>query len=134
MRMILRVEPLRAARARLGVRGFRRHQHYLLGARQPKLDAPGKDPIGPDNDLILKKCILWGRQVIAAIGAHHGRFLGRGPEVAGSSSCAAIRPVYHLGLSKDGHRSILCNIRYSSGADVWKSFAGRTPLNFNWRP
>ena len=108
----------RRARA-LGFGGFRVTNIFAWRETSPKLMRQAQAPIGPDNDLILKESILWAEQVIAAWGTH-GAHLGRGPEVQ-DLLLGSDRPVYHLGLSKDGHPKHPLYIRYSQVPIVWKS-------------
>jgi hypothetical protein len=106
----------RRARA-LGFGGVQVTNIFAWRETSPKLMRQAKDPVGPDNDMILNEGILWADQVIAAWGTH-GAHLGRGAQVQELLSRSQT-PVYHLGLSKDGHPKHPLYIRYAQEPIFW---------------
>jgi hypothetical protein len=90
----------RRARA-LGFGAFRVLNIFAYRATDPRDMRAALDPVGPDNDAAITQSLPWADQIICAWGTH-GAHLGRGAQVK-----ALLRrydaPLYHLGLSKDGH-------------------------------
>ena len=75
------------------------------------------DPVGPDNDRILRESVAWSDLVIAAWGPH-GAHLGRGPATA-ELLWATGKPIFHLGLTKHGHPKHPLYIRYAQQPEPW---------------
>lgn len=71
---------------------------FALRATDPKALYAAEDPIGPENDMALVSATS-GRRVIAAWGAH-GSLRDRARRVM---EILADRPMFALGLTKDGH-------------------------------
>lgn len=90
----------RRARA-LGYGAFRVTNIFAWRETNPKLMRCATDPIGPDNDEILRQGVAWADSVVAAWGTH-GAHLGRGSQVAHMMRTWDAS-LYHLGLSKAGH-------------------------------
>ncbi|QFT58547.1 hypothetical protein FIU94_06865 [Sulfitobacter sp. THAF37] len=85
----------------LGYGGFRVTNIFAWRATDPRDMRAAADPVGSDNDATLSEGARWADHVIAAWGVH-GAHLGRGPQVAAMLMALDV-PLYHLGLSKDGH-------------------------------
>ncbi|APE44814.1 hypothetical protein BOO69_16470 [Sulfitobacter alexandrii] len=85
----------------LGYGGFRVTNIFAWRATDPRDMRAAADPVGPENDATLAAGCLWADHVIAAWGVH-GAHMGRGPLVA-ARLMASGRPLFHLGLSKEGH-------------------------------
>lgn len=75
------------------------------------------DPIGPENDAAILDCAEVSDLIICAWGAH-GRFLGRGAAVEALLRSTQ-KPLYHLGLSKEGHPKHPLYLPYSTTPMVW---------------
>ena len=106
----------------LGYGGFRVTNIFALRATDPRQMRAAADPIGPDNDATLAQGCLWADDVIAAWGVH-GAHRGRGPEVA-ERLRAQSAPLYHLGLSKDGHPRHPLYLAYAQAPVLWTSTCG----------
>ncbi|MEW9919885.1 DUF1643 domain-containing protein [Marimonas sp. MJW-29] len=85
----------------LGYGAFRVTNIFAWRATDPQDMRAVQDPIGPENDLTLREGADWADEIIAAWGVH-GAHLGRGQEVAALLQRTG-KPLFHLGLSKDGH-------------------------------
>ena len=83
----------------------------------PKKMRAAADPVGPDNDTVIRTACAWADQVIAAWGTH-GAHLNRGPQVEALLRASG-RSVLHLGLSKAGHPKHPLYIAYSQQPEVW---------------
>ena len=81
------------------------------------------DPVGPENDATLLEGTGWADQIIAAWGVH-GAHLGRGPAVATLLSQQS-KPLFHLGLSKDGHPRHPLYLPYAQKPERWITKAMR---------
>jgi hypothetical protein len=101
----------------LGFGSFRVTNIFAWRATDPRDMKAALDPIGSENDRILTKGATWADQIIAAWGVH-GAHLGRGPQVA-----AMLRngktPVFHLGLSKQGHPKHPLYLPYAQQPERW---------------
>lgn len=106
----------RRARA-LGFGAFQVTNIFAFRETNPKLMRQADDPVGPDNDQILREGVAWADVVIAAWGTH-GAHLGRGPEVA-QLLRRLDAPLHHLGLSIAGHPKHPLYISYSRQPEVW---------------
>ncbi|MBZ8117852.1 DUF1643 domain-containing protein [Roseovarius sp. LXJ103] len=101
----------------LGFGGFRVTNIFAWRDTDPKGMRAAADPVGPDNDAALRESCDWADRIIAAWGTH-GAHRGRGPEVARMLQGLG-RPVYHLGLSKDGHPKHPLYIAYARQPEPW---------------
>lgn len=90
----------RRARA-LGFGGFQVTNIFAWRETKPQLLRKAADPVGPDNDKIMTDGARAADCVIAAWGTH-GAYLNRGAEVIQMLAVLEV-PLYHLGLSKEGH-------------------------------
>ncbi|EEB84481.1 DUF1643 domain-containing protein [Roseobacter sp. GAI101] len=106
----------RRARA-LGFGAFQVANIFAFRETDPKLMRQAADPVGPENDRILRDGVAWADRVIAAWGTH-GAHLGRGADVTRLLRSLAT-PVYHLGLSKAGHPKHPLYISYSQHPEIW---------------
>lgn len=106
----------RRARA-LGFGAFQVANIFAFRETDPKLMRQAADPVGPENDRILRDGVAWADRVIAAWGTH-GAHLGRGADVTRLLRSLAT-PVYHLGLSKAGHPKHPLYISYSQQPEIW---------------
>lgn len=103
----------------LGYGGFRVTNIFAWRATDPRDMRAAADPVGPENDSILIESAEWADHVVAAWGTH-GAHLGRGlivTELLRSQS----KPLFHLGLSKQGHPKHPLYIAYSQHPIPWPS-------------
>ncbi|MGI3169508.1 DUF1643 domain-containing protein [Pseudooceanicola sp. C21-150M6] len=108
----------RRARA-LGYGGFRVVNIFAFRATDPKVLMQAADPVGPDGDAYLLRAADWADRVIAAWGVH-GAHRGRGAEVAALLRQSG-KPLFHLGLSRDGHPRHPLYIGYGVRPVAWAS-------------
>lgn len=106
----------RRARA-LGFGAFRVTNIFAWRETDPAKMRKNQDPVGPDNDAILRDSVTWADRIIAAWGTH-GAHLNRGPGVA-SLLAATGQPLHHLGLTKDGHPKHPLYISYRQQPMLW---------------
>lgn len=102
---------------RLGYGGFRVTNIFAFRATDPRDMRRADDPTGPDNDTLLAEGAAWTDDIIAAWGTH-GAHRGRGAEVAGILRTTQV-PLYHLGLTKDGHPKHPLYLPYSQKPVLW---------------
>lgn len=110
----------RRARA-LGFGAFRVTNIFAWRETDPKKMRNVPDPTGPENDRIIREGVAWADQVIAAWGTH-GAHRNRGPEVAEMLRQAG-KPLYLLGLSRDGHPKHPLYISYAQQPMLWPATA-----------
>ena len=106
----------RRARA-LGFGSFTVVNIFAWRDTDPRAMRAAADPIGPANDDAILECATVAHQIICAWGAH-GAFLGRGAQVAALLRHVE-KPLYHLGLSKEGHPKHPLYIPYSTTPILW---------------
>ena len=76
-------------------------------------------PVGPLNDDILIEAADWANQIIAAWGVH-GTHLNRSADVSELlEQCG--HPLFHLGLSKEGHPRHPLYVGYAVGPTLWEA-------------
>lgn len=109
----------RRARA-LGYGAFRVCNIFAFRATDPKVMRAQDDPVGPGNDAAIVDGADWAETVVCAWGTH-GAHLGRGPAVEALLR-AKDRPLWHLGLSKDGHPRHPLYIGYARQPEPWLPF------------
>jgi hypothetical protein len=106
----------RRARA-LGFGSFCVTNIFAFRATDPRVMRAAADPVGPMNDPAILQAALWADQIICAWGTH-GAHLNRGLAVA-----AALRntdkPLFHLGLSQQGHPKHPLYIGYDQQPALW---------------
>ena len=84
----------------------------------PKKMRTALDPIGSHNDEAITKACDWADKTIAAWGTH-GKHMERGAYVE-KLLAGLNKPVFHLGLSKDGHPKHPLYITYQKMPELWK--------------
>lgn len=106
----------RRARA-LGFGAFRVANIFAWRDTDPRKMRAAPYPVGPENDAAIVESCGWADRIVAAWGTH-GAHLGRGAAVE-----ALLRgtgaPVFHLGLSKDGHPRHPLYIAYARQPERW---------------
>ena len=75
------------------------------------------EPIGPQNDAALTEAAGWADSIIAAWGVH-GAHQGRGATVADMLRATG-RPLFHLGLSRQGHPRHPLYLSYAQRPERW---------------
>jgi len=106
----------RRARA-LGYGAFRVCNIFAYRATDPRQMRAQTDPVGPLNDQAIADSADWADVVVCAWGTH-GAHLDRGAAVE-SLLRATGKPLYHLGLSKDGHPKHPLYIGYAHQPEAW---------------
>ena len=106
----------RRARA-LGFGAFRVCNIFAFRATDPRVMRSQEDPVGPSNDAAIAESAGWADQVVCAWGTH-GAYLARGAEVEALLRATG-KPLWHLGLSKDGHPKHPLYIAYAHPPQVW---------------
>ena len=102
----------------LGFGGFRATNIFAYRATDPRDMRQATDPVGHDNDAALRDGAAWADRIIAAWGVH-GAHLGRGRAVARLLR-GLDRPLYHLGLTKDGHPRHPLYLAYAQQPEPWE--------------
>lgn len=106
----------RRARA-LGFGAFRVTNIFAFRATDPKVMRAVPDPVGPANDAAIRDSAPWADQIICAWGSH-GAHLDRGAAVAALLRATG-RPLWHLGLTRDGHPKHPLYIGYAQRPEIW---------------
>ncbi|MEK9733017.1 MAG: DUF1643 domain-containing protein [Paracoccaceae bacterium] len=107
----------RRARA-LGYGAFCVTNIFAWRETDPKKMRAVPDPIGAYNDEAISKASRWADLTIAAWGTH-GAHLDRGAQV--KRLLATLKaPVFHLGLSKEGHPKHPLYIAYQQLPEPWE--------------
>lgn len=106
----------RRARA-LGFGAFQVTNIFAWRDTDPRKMRAAGDPVGPENDTAILDGVEWADQVIAAWGTH-GTHLDRGPAVEHLLRKTG-HPLYHLGLTKDGHPKHPLYIAYTQQPERW---------------
>ncbi|WP_137701351.1 DUF1643 domain-containing protein [Marimonas lutisalis] len=106
----------RRARA-LGFGAFRVLNIFAWRETDPRKMRAAADPVGPENDAAIAESCPWADQIIAAWGTH-GAHLERGAAVERLLRDTAL-PVFHLGLTKDGHPKHPLYIAYAQQPERW---------------
>ena len=106
----------RRARA-LGYGAFRVCNIFAYRATDPRQMRAQADPVGPLNDRAIADSADWADAVVCAWGTH-GAYRDRGAAVE-SLLRATGKPLYHLGLSKDGHPKHPLYIGYAHQPEAW---------------
>lgn len=102
----------------LGFGAFRVCNIFAWRDTDPFKMRKAAEPIGPENDAAIADACLWADQIICAWGTH-GVHLNRGPDVARLMLTTG-RPLYHLGLSKEGHPKHPLYIAYAQQPMLWE--------------
>ncbi|MFY2824456.1 DUF1643 domain-containing protein [Ruegeria sp. MALMAid1280] len=106
----------RRARA-LGFGAFQVTNIFAWRDTDPRKMRAAVDPVGPKNDAAILDGVEWADQVIAAWGTH-GAHLDRGPAVE-TLLRGTGQPLFHLGLTKDGHPKHPLYIAYTQQPEAW---------------
>ncbi|EEE39025.1 hypothetical protein RKLH11_2871 [Rhodobacteraceae bacterium KLH11] len=106
----------RRARA-LGFGAFQVTNIFAWRDTDPRKMRVAVDPVGPENNSAILDGVEWADQVIAAWGTH-GTHLDRGPAVE-TLLRGTGRPLFHLGLTKDGHPKHPLYIAYTQQPELW---------------
>ncbi len=106
----------RRARA-LGFGAFRVCNIFAFRATDPKVMRAQADPVGPGNDAAIRDGAEWANTLVCAWGTH-GAHLNRGSDVANLLGHTG-KPLFHLGLSKDGHPKHPLYIAYAQAPQPW---------------
>jgi hypothetical protein len=106
----------RRARA-LGFGAFQVTNIFAWRDTDPRKMRAAADPVGPENDAAILDGVGWADQVIAAWGTH-GAHLERGPSVEHLLR-ETKQPLFHLGLTKDGHPKHPLYIAYTQQPEPW---------------
>jgi len=106
----------RRARA-LGFGAFRVCNIFAFRATDPRVMRARSDPVGQGNDAAILESCAWADRIICAWGAH-GAHLGRGPEVERLLRETG-KPLFHLGLTRNGHPKHPLYIGYSRQPELW---------------
>ncbi|WP_170401137.1 DUF1643 domain-containing protein [Ruegeria arenilitoris] len=106
----------RRARA-LGFGAFQVTNIFAWRDTDPRKMRAAADPVGPENDAAILDGVEWADQVIAAWGTH-GAHLDRGPAVE-TLLRGTGQPLFHLGLTKDGHPKHPLYIAYTQQPEAW---------------
>ena len=106
----------RRARA-LGYGALRVTNIFAWRDTDPHAMRRAKKPIGPDNDTTLADSCHWANGILAAWGTH-GAHMDRGPQIAAMLH-AQKTPLFHLGLTKDGHPRHPLYIAYQTQPTRW---------------
>jgi hypothetical protein len=106
----------RRARA-LGFGAFRVTNIFAWRDTDPRAMRAAADPVGPENDDAISQSCPWADQIICAWGTH-GAHLDRGAQVERLMRATGL-PLYHLGLSKDGHPKHPLYIGYAQQPLLW---------------
>ena len=101
----------------LGFGGFRVVNIFAFRATDPRDLRAAAEPIGPQNDAALTEAAGWADSIIAAWGVH-GAHQGRGATVADMLRATG-RPLFHLGLSRQGHPRHPLYLPYAQRPEPW---------------
>ena len=112
----------RRARA-LGFGAFRVCNIFAWRETDPKKMRAAADPVGPDNDAAILDGCIWADRIICAWGAH-GAHLDRGSAVERLMR-AQPKPLYALGLTRQGHPRHPLYIGYSTAPEPWSATVAR---------
>lgn len=102
----------------LGFGAFRVCNIFAWRDTDPFKMRKAAEPIGAENDAAIAEACQWADQIICAWGTH-GVHLGRGPDVAQLMQATG-EPLFHLGLSKDGHPKHPLYIAYAQQPMLWE--------------
>lgn len=102
----------------LGFGAFRVCNIFAWRDTDPRAMRAAADPVGAENDAAIAESCHWADQIVAAWGTH-GAHLDRGPAVERLLRATG-HPIYHLGLTKDGHPKHPLYIAYSQEPALWQ--------------
>ena len=110
---------MRTARAGLGFGAFQVTNIFAWRDTDPFQMRKAVDPVGPENDATILDGVAWADQIIAAWGTH-GVHLDRGPQTEALLRHTG-KPLYSLGLSKQGHPKHPLYISYQQQPILWEA-------------
>ncbi len=106
----------RRARA-LGYGAFRACNIFAWRETDPAALKRAAEPVGPENDAVLRDSCVWADDILCAWGAH-GDHLGRGHEVR-ALLAQTERPLLSLGQTRGGHPRHPLYIGYGTRPAPW---------------
>lgn len=106
----------RRARA-LGFGAFRVTNIFAWRDTDPKKMRAAANPVGPENDATILESCAWADSVICAWGTH-GAHRERGNHIEAILR-DNVSPLFHLGLTKQGHPKHPLYIAYSQQPEPW---------------
>lgn len=92
---------------------------FAFRATDPKVMRGVADPVGPLNDPAIADAALWADRIICAWGTH-GAHLERGAEVLALLRARDL-PLYHFGLTKEGHPRHPLYLGYAVAPQRWEA-------------
>ena len=101
----------------LGFGAFRVCNIFAWRATDPTVMRAQDDPVGPGNDAAIIEGADWADTVVCAWGTH-GAHLARGARVEALLRATG-KPLFHLGLSKEGHPRHPLYIAYAHQPEPW---------------
>ncbi|MCE8523435.1 DUF1643 domain-containing protein [Ruegeria pomeroyi] len=101
----------------LGFGAFQVTNIFAWRDTDPRKMRAAADPVGPENDAAILAGTEWADQIVAAWGTH-GTHLDRGPAVERLLRGTGL-PLFHLGLTKDGHPKHPLYIGYAQQPALW---------------
>jgi hypothetical protein len=101
----------------LGFGAFRVCNIFAWRETDPHVMRKAIDPVGPGNDAAIRDSCSWADRIVCAWGTH-GAHLDRGAAVERLMRATG-RPLFHLGLSKDGHPKHPLYIAYATQPEPW---------------
>jgi len=101
----------------LGFGAFRVTNIFAWRETDPAKMRKVADPVGPKNDEAISQGCEWADQTICAWGTN-GTHLNRGPTTLELVKAANV-PLFHLGLSKQGHPKHPLYIAYAQTPQAW---------------
>ncbi|MCB1360905.1 MAG: DUF1643 domain-containing protein [Rhodobacteraceae bacterium] len=101
----------------LGFGAFRVCNIFAWRATDPRVMRAQDDPVGPGNDAAIIEGADWADTVVCAWGTH-GAHLARGARVEALLRATG-KPLFHLGLSKEGHPRHPLYIAYAHQPEPW---------------
>ncbi|MDW4550147.1 DUF1643 domain-containing protein [Defluviimonas sp. D31] len=107
----------RRARA-MGFAGFAVANIFGYRATDPRELKRSAAPVGPQNDATLLDAASGAALVLCGWGVH-GAHLGRGAEVEAALRAAG-RPLWQLGLTRDGHPRHPLYVGYARHPEPWR--------------
>ena len=101
----------------LGFGAFRVCNIFAWRATDPRVMRAQDDPVGPGNDAAIIEGADWADTVVCAWGTH-GAHLAHGARVEALLRATG-KPLFHLGLSKEGHPRHPLYIAYAHQPEPW---------------
>lgn len=101
----------------LGYQSFRICNLFAYRTKNPTIMKKCPDPIGPQNNHIIRDSILWANEIICAWGSH-GTYLNRAAEVYKIINTIGVK-TYHLGLTKANQPKHPLYLSYSQKPVRW---------------